>query len=192
MTRSHALLRTALLASAGLLSAGAYATDWPQWGFDPAHSANNTAESAVSAANVAQLEQKYAVTLTARVNAAPVFAQAISTANGTRDLLFVTAQNGRITALDAADGSEVWTMTTPGGHSPIESSPAIDPDRQFIYSYGADGKVHKYAIGDGTEITSGGWPQTITLKPGVEKGAAALATAVSGGVARLYAVTNGY
>jgi len=192
MTRSHALLRTALLASSGLLAADALATDWPQWGFEPAHGANNTAETAVSAANVAQLELKYAVGLANRVNAAPVFVQGVVTANGTKDLLFITAQSGRITAVDSADGSVVWTMTTPGGHSPIESSPAVDPDRQYVYSYGADGKVHKYAIGNGSEITSGGWPQTITLKPGVEKGAAALATAVSGGVARLYAVTNGY
>jgi len=191
MSRSHALLRTALLTGSAL-GADAFATDWPQWGFDPAHSANNTAETGVSAANVTQLEQKYAVALTGRVNAAPVFAQGITTASGVKDLLFVTAQSGRTTALDAADGSVVWTKTTTGGHTPIESSPAIDPDRQFVYSYGADGKAHKWAIADGTEVTSGGWPQTITLKPSVEKGASALATAVSGGIARLYVVTNGY
>ena len=191
MSRSHALLRTALLTGSAL-GADAFATDWPQWGFDPAHSANNTAETGVSAANVTQLEQKYAVALTGRVNAAPVFAQGITTAAGVKDLLFVTAQSGRTTALDAADGSVVWTKTTTGGHTPIESSPAIDPDRQFVYSYGADGKAHKWAIADGTEVTSGGWPQTITLKPSVEKGASALATAVSAGIARLYVVTNGY
>jgi hypothetical protein len=182
----------ALFAGGSLVAVDALATDWPQWGFDPSHSANNTAETAVSAANVAQLEQKYAVALTDGINAAPVFAEAITTSAGMKDLLFTTAQSGRITALDAADGSVVWTKTTAGGNTPIESSPAIDPDRQYVYSYGADGKVHKYAIGTGNEVTSSGWPQTITLKPGVEKGASALATAVSGGVARLYAVTNGY
>ena len=107
MTRSHALLRTALLASGGLLAADAFATDWPQWGFEPAHGANNTAETAVSAANVAQLELKYAVGLANRVNAAPVFVQGVVTANGTKDLLFITAQSGRITAVDSADGSVV-------------------------------------------------------------------------------------
>jgi hypothetical protein len=188
----RSLLHTGLLAGGSLIAVDAFATDWPQWGFDPAHSANNTAETTVDASNVDQLEQKYAVTLTGRVNAAPVFAEGIPTASGTKDLLFVTAQSGRITAIDADDGSVVWSKTTTGGHTPIESSPAVDPDRQFVYSYGADGKAHKYAIGDGNEITSAGWPQTITSKPGVEKGASALATAVSGGIARLYAVTNGY
>jgi hypothetical protein len=177
---------------AGVFAADAFATDWPQWGYEPAHSANNAAETTVSAANVAQLEQKYSVTLAARTNAAPVFADGITTAAGVKDLLFITSQSGRISAIDSADGSVAWTMTTTGGHTPIESSPAIDPDRQYVYGYGADGKVHKYAIGNGAETTSGGWPQTITLKPGVEKGASALATAVSGGVARLYVVTNGY
>lgn len=186
-----ALHRTALFA-AFLLPSVAFATDWPQWGFEPSHSANNTSETAVNAANVNQLEQKYAVTLTGRVNAAPVFAQGITTGSGVKDLLFVTTQSGRTTALDAANGSVVWSMTTTGGHTPIESSPAIDPDRQFVYSYGADGAAHKWAIATGIEVTTGGWPQVVTLKPSVEKGASALATAVSGGSARLYVVTNGY
>src|SRR4029077_15188449 len=58
--------------------------------------------------------------------------------------------------------------------------------------YGIDGKAHKYQVGDGTEITTGGWPQTITLKNNVEKGASGLTIATSGGVNWLYVVTDGY
>lgn len=192
MNRMRSLLHTSLIAGASMFAVDAFATDWLQWGFEPSHSANNDVEAAVTAANVSQLEQKYAVALTGRVNSAPVFAQGIVTASGTKDLLFVTAQSGRTTALNAADGSVVWSKTTTGGHTPIESSPAIDPDRQYVYSYGADGKAHKYAIGDGAEVTSGGWPQIVTLKPSVEKGASALAIATSAGTTRLYVVTNGY
>lgn len=192
MIRMRSLLHTSLIAGASMLAADALATDWLQWGFEPSHSANNTAESTVDTGNVNLLEQKYAVALTGRVNSAPVFAQGIVTASGTKDLLFVTAQSGRTTAVNTVDGSVVWSKTTTGGHTPIESSPAIDPDRQYVYSYGADGKAHKYAIGDGTEVTSGGWPQVVTLKPSVEKGASALAIATSNGIARLYVVTNGY
>jgi hypothetical protein len=186
------LVRAGLLATGSLLASEAFASDWLQWGFDPAHSANNSAETAVTAANVAQLESKYGVVLTGRVNAAPVFAEGITTASGTKDLLFITAQSGRTTAIDIADGSVVWSMTTPGGHTPIESSPAVDPQRTFVYSYGADGKAHKYAIGTGVETTTDGWPQLITSKPTVEKGASALAIATSAGITRLYVVTNGY
>ena len=32
------------------------------------------------------------------------------------------------------------------------------------YTAALDGNVHKYQVGDGTEILTGGWPQTATLK----------------------------
>jgi hypothetical protein len=60
------------------------------------------------------------------------------------------------------------------------SSPAIDPRRQFVYSYGLDGKVHKYAVGSGNEVLTGGWPETTTLKGFDEKGSAALSIATAG------------
>ncbi|MDR3387221.1 MAG: hypothetical protein P4L92_09230 [Rudaea sp.] len=71
-------------------------------------------------------------------------------------------------------------------------APAIDPGLQYVYAYGLDGNVHKYPVDGGTEITTGGWPELSTLKPDVEKGAAGLSIATSGGVNYLYSVTNGY
>ena len=103
----------------------------------------------------------------------------------------MTAQNGRTTAYDAFDGSVVWSVTT-SGTSPTESSPAIDPNREFVYAYGIDGKAHKYNIGNGSEVSAGGWPQIATLKPTVEKGASALAFAVTQGTTYLYVVNDGY
>ncbi|MEO5559304.1 MAG: PQQ-binding-like beta-propeller repeat protein [Dokdonella sp.] len=188
----RSLLHVGLIAGASMFAADAFAADWLQWGFEPSHSANNDVEAAVTTANVSQLVQKYSVTMTDRSNSAPVFAQGITVGANTLDLVFFTAQSGRTTAFDAATGSVVWSKTTSGGPSPVEASPAIDPNRQFVYGYGVDGKVHKYAIADGTETTTGGWPQIATVKPSVEKGASALAFATSGGIARLYVVNNGY
>lgn len=191
-------MRTTILFPAGVLAAcclcsAAAAADWLQWGYDPSHSSNNPDEATIGAANVAQLARRYQITMSAGTNAAPVLARAIETPSGTRDLLFVTAQNGRLTAYDAFDGSVVWSAGTTTT-SPIitDGSPAIDPNRQFVYAYGTDGKVHKYRIGDGGEILDGGWPQIATLKPNVEKGASALAFATSGGTTYLYAVNSGY
>jgi PQQ-like domain/Divergent InlB B-repeat domain len=167
------------------------AADWLQWGYDAAHTSNNPDETIVDASNVSQLTRRYQITMSSNANVAPVFASAIETPTGTKDLLFVTAQIGRLTAYDAFDGSVVWSADT-SGTSPTESAPAIDPNRQFVYSYGTDGKVHKYQIGDGVEITSGGWPQVATLKPNVEKGASAISFAVTGGTTYLYAVNDGY
>ncbi len=56
-------------------------------------------------------------------------------------------------AIDAANGSEVWHADT-DGQQPTTASPAIDPNRQYVYSYGVDGNAHKYRVGDGTEITA--------------------------------------
>jgi outer membrane protein assembly factor BamB len=172
-------------------AADAFAADWLQWGYDPAHSGNNPDEATLDASNVAQLTRRYQITMSSTANAAPVFASAIETPSGTKDLLFVTARSGRLTAFDAMTGDVVWSADT-SGTSPTESSPAIDPNRQFVYGYGIDGKAHKYRIGDGTEITSDGWPQIATLKPNVEKGASAISWGISNGTTYLYVANNGY
>jgi outer membrane protein assembly factor BamB len=189
--RVKVLLRALGLVAFPCLASPVFAADWLQWGYDQTHSGNNPDEATVTAANVAQLERKYQITMSATANVAPVFASAIATDLGTKDLVFVTAQNGRLTAFDADDGSVVWSKDTTGT-APTESSPAIDPNRQFVYSYGIDGKVHKYAIGNGTEVTTDGWPQVATLKPNVEKGASGIAFGISGGTTYLYVVNNGY
>ena len=189
--RVKVLLRALGLAAFPCLMSPAIAADWLQFGYDAAHSSNNPDETTITRANVALLERRYQITMTANANSAPAFATAIETPLGTKDLVFVTAQNGRLTAFDAADGEIVWFANT-SGQSPTESSPAIDPNRSFVYSYGVDGKVHKYQIGDGTEITSDGWPQIATLKPSVEKGASAISFGTSGGTTYLYMVNDGY
>ncbi|MCA1663670.1 MAG: hypothetical protein LC659_05280, partial [Myxococcales bacterium] len=73
------------------------------------------------------------------------------------------------------------------------SAPAIDPARAFVYSYGLDGYVHKHAVGDGSEVTGGGWPALATSKPFEEKSSPALgwATAASGATF-LYVSNGGY
>ncbi len=179
------------LACLSLPCLDAHAADWLQWGYDAAHSGNNPDEATITRSNVSQLARRYDVTMSDTTNAAPVLARAVVTPSGTKDLIIVTAQSGRTTAYDALDGSLVWTNTTTG-KAPTESSPAIDPSREFVYAYGIDGKVHKYQIGDGVEITTGGWPQIATLKYSVEKGASALAFAVTSGTTYLYAVNDGY
>ncbi len=187
-----------ILLSVGVASM-AHATDWLQFGYDQAHSGNNTAENGypVNGVNTAQ----WSVTVHAfgsatpiSSNSTPVYLSGVATASGTRDLLFLVTQNGTLVAFAANDGSVVWSQhPTSTGGSPTTGSAAIDPNRQFVYAYALDGYVHKYQVGDGVEITSGGWPELATLKPSVEKGAAAIAISTPpGGVNYLYHATNGY
>ena len=178
----------------------AYATDWLQFGYDQAHSGSNTTEFSVPvpAQTTPEWSQSiHAVGSTTALpsDAAPVYLSAVATASGTKDVLYVDTTNGTIVALDAATGAVIWSKqpSTAQTNEGMSGSPAIDPSRQFVYAYALDGKVHKYKVGDGTEITGSGWPETSTVKPSVEKGASALAFSTpAGGTNYLYHVTNGY
>jgi hypothetical protein len=133
------------------------------------------------------------VALPAIADGAPAFLAAVQTPGGVKDLLFLTTKDGRILARDAATGATVWSKQPATGPRYTTSSPAIDPNRLYVYSYGLEGKVHKYQVGDGTEITTGGWPEVTTLKPDVEKGSSALTVVTTtGGVSYLYVANGGY
>jgi outer membrane protein assembly factor BamB len=183
--------RLLLIAAALTGASAADAADWMQFGYDAAHTGFNAAETRLGAANVAALTLRYNTDMPATIDSAPVYLSNVATASGTKNLLFALAKNGRLMAIDAATGSEIWHATT-SGTQPTTASPAIDPGRLYVYSYGLDGKAHKYAVGDGAEITSGGWPATITLKTNVEKGASGFTIAHSHGNDWLYVVTDGY
>lgn len=165
--------------------------DWLQINCDASHSGSNMLENRISVSSVGQLQMLFQVSLPGIADGAPVYLSDVSTASGLRDLIFVTTRAGHIAALDAHSGVMLWSKQYgPNGclinHNQIRnelcyttSSPAIDPNRKFVYSYGLDGYVHKYSVGDGTEILTGGWPELTTLKGYDEKGSSALSIATT-------------
>jgi len=166
---------------------------WMQFGFDARHSGVNDRETAIHRGNVASLHLLYQVTLPSIADGAAVFLPAVQTARGVKDLLFLTTKDGRLLALDAATGATLWSAHPAAGPGFTTSSPAIDPDLGHVYSYGLDGKVHKYAAANGSEVTTGGWPAVATVKPDVEKGSSALAVATTAsGASYLYVASSGY
>ena len=189
--RSHLPPLLPAAVSAALACSAASAADWMQFGYDAAHTGVNPSETLVSPSNVASLVTKYSVNMATYVDSAPVYLSNVSTSGGNKNLLFALGNNGRFMAIDAATGTEIWHKTQ-SGTQPTTASPAIDPGRQYVYSYGIDGKAHKYQVGDGTEITTGGWPELITSKIDVEKGASGLTIVNAGGTNWLYVVTDGY
>ena len=154
-----------------------------QFDYDAQHSGDDTLETAISVTNVASLRKVFQVSFPNTVDGAPMYLSAVSTPTGAQDLLFVNTKAGQIIALNAHTGAQVWTHQYPAGACvfgtpPVRcytpSSPAVDPNRQYVYAYGLDAKVHKYQVGDGTEITGNGWPEPTSAKmvngtPMVEK-----------------------
>ena len=178
---------------AAVASQPARAADWPEFGGDGRHNLNNQQETTIHSGNVSTLHVLYHVTLAGVEDGPPVFLSGVTTSSGTKDLLFFTTTDGRILALDAATGTTMWSHQPATGPRFTTSSPAIDPNRLYVYSYGLEGKVHKYQVGDGTEITTGGWPEVTTLKPDVEKCSPPLAVAVTNsGAQYLYVANGGY
>ncbi|MBS0567594.1 MAG: hypothetical protein JSS59_09345 [Proteobacteria bacterium] len=177
------------------------AYDWPQFNGNPQHGGNNTDESVLGAANVASLALQYQATLPAVGDGTPVFLDGVTTASGVRDLLFLITKAGDILALDVHAGTTVWSQHYPNtlpaascssSECITASSPALDPNRQFVYVYGLDGNLHKLLVGSGTEVATGGWPQIATLKPGTEKQSGALAIATVGATSYLYSAMSAH
>jgi outer membrane protein assembly factor BamB len=161
--------------------------DWTQFAFDAQKSANNTLESTVNLGNVSKLKPLFKTALPDAPDSAPVLLTDVTTPQGVKDLVYAQGEHGRLMAFDAHTGTAVWsTNFGPGGIS--NSGPAIDPNRQFIYLNANDGKVHKVKVGDGAEVTGGGWPQM--AGPGKSSSALTIATAKNGHT-YLYASNQG-
>ena len=181
------------------------AYDWLQFNGDASHSGSNTLEKTLSPANVTLMHLLFQVALPDVADGAPATLSNVTTASGIRNLIIVTTRTGGVAALDATTGGTVWSHSSQAPACLINnnsgrneacyttSSPAIDPDRQFVYSYGLDGFVHKYAVGNGTEVLTGGWPELASRKVYDEKGSSALSLATAkNGTSYLYVTNGGY
>ncbi len=147
--------------------------DWRQFGFDSQHSGNDTLETMISASNVVSLTKRFKVTLPGVADGSPAYLSQVTTPGGVQDLLFLSTTAGHIMAVNAHNGALVWMHQYPAGsctfgNPPVPcfstSAPAVDPNRQYVYAYGLDGYIHKYQVGDGTEIIGNGWPEPTTAK----------------------------
>lgn len=168
-------------------------SDWLEFNRDPQHTGQNESEWRISRDNVYSLKTLFRAPMLDVADGPPVYLSQVETAAGTRDLLFATTSAGFVVAHDGCTGTRVWYAPAIAGPRWTTSLPTVDSDRQFVYSYQLDGSVHKFRVGDGSEITGGGWPQPTTLKPDVEKGSSDLSIVLARDGRRfLYATHAGY
>jgi outer membrane protein assembly factor BamB len=168
----------AVVASA-TLAASAAAGDWLQFGFDSARSNAPVGSTGITAANVGSLVRQQ-VKLDGVADSSAAYLHDVKVNGATHDTFFVTTSYGRTYAIDADSGAILWQFVPPGigsfEHSAqiTESSPLVDPDRTSIYTASPDGKIHRLAVSDGSETTTGNWPAAVTLDAKHEKIASAL------------------
>ncbi|HET7036423.1 MAG TPA: PQQ-binding-like beta-propeller repeat protein [Thermomicrobiaceae bacterium] len=162
--------------------------DWLRFGYDPARSGVNPAETTLTPGNVAGLHQLWRAHLPEVADSSPAFLHALPFPDGsTHDVLYVETRDGRLVALDAAEGTILW-QRQPKGPKITNSSPVADAARRVVYAYGLDGALHQYQAATGQEISGNGWPVPITKLTGTEKESSAPNAAFG----LLYVTTSGY
>ena len=72
--------------------------------------------------------------------------------------------NPNVVAFDETSGMPVWTAHVTTGGDGIRGTPVIDPAsrRVFVVTGNNPHLVHALSVDDGTEVTTGGWPVTLS------------------------------
>ena len=175
--------------SSGAATSPAESADWLQFGNDPQSSGAGPADTGITAASAARLRLRE-VHIDGIADSAAIALGGV-TVHGTRhDVIVVTTSYGKTIAVDAGTGRRLWEFrpsgvnATPGNPQVTTASPAVDPDRRFVYSASPNGVIHKLSLATGHEV----WSRRITFDPRHEKIASSLKVAGSW----LVAVTGGY
>lgn len=161
--------------------------DWVRFGFSPDRNGVNPHEKLIDRKSVGRLRRIWRAKLPDVADSSPVLLHGVRASGKERDVLYATLENGSLVALDAASGRRLWLRRT-SGPKITTSSPVADPARSLVFSYGLDGRIHRYRAASGKEIEGNGWPAPVTRMPETEKGSSALNVA-DGWV---YATTSGY
>ncbi len=163
--------------------------DWPQFGLNAASSSAPTGATGITANNLPDLMLQQ-VKLDGTVDASAIYLQGVTVKASRHDVFFVTTTYGKTIAVDAAQARVLWEYTPAkyaswaGTYQITNSTPAADPDRQFIYAAAPDGAIRKLAVSDGHVV----WKTSITLLPQREK----IASPLRYFQGRIIAVTGGY
>lgn len=152
----------------------AAAGDWTRFGYDAARRNAAPSTGGITAANLDRLQRRQ-VRLDGTVDSSPIYLRGAKVRGARHDVFIVTTTYGKTLALDARSGRILWRYVPPdyarlaGSFQITTATPVADPGRAYVYTASPDGRVHKLTVENGREVTSGGWPVTVTLNPRYEK-----------------------
>ena len=183
------MIRLAVVVAAVLCPGAASAQDWPRFGWDVGRSNAPRVAMGITAANVALLRRQQ-VNLDGTVDASAIYLHHVVVHGAAHDVAFVTTTYGKTIAIDADRGTVLWEYTPTsyaklaGSYQVTTTTPAADPDREFIYAASPDGAIQKLAVSDGRVV----WRTAVTRLPRREK----LAAPLNVFRGRVIATTGGY
>jgi outer membrane protein assembly factor BamB len=141
------------------------AADWPTFGHDPQRSGWATEETTLTPQNVSGLQLLWKTqvknepkSLTALT--APVIADAVSTAQGVKQVIYVAGSADHMYALDSATGNILWSHDFEVHSLPkdegmwlcpnnLNDTPVIDRRTSNIYVIASDGRLWGLDLGSG-------------------------------------------
>jgi hypothetical protein len=137
------------------------ATDWLTVDHDSARTGNALDETTLTPSNVSGLQLTWSEKLDGNITAQPLFVHSILIADQTRDVLIIGTGGNSIYALDASNGTVLWsrnfgaptpnTWGLPDGFG-IEAPPFIDRIAGRIYTVSTDGSFRTISLFDGTDV----------------------------------------
>lgn len=174
------VIAAVVVCSIFVLELNAEKIPWISFNGDGARSGINSKETEISFNSVSKLALIWNHQLSDKddpIDSAPVFWPSVILGNGEiADMLFFNSRKGTLYAVNANTGVVVWqntvTVVCPTDDCITKSTPALDPNGQFLYSWRVDGTVRKYKVATGEEVTGNGFPVFMTYIPVYEQGSA--------------------
>ena len=172
----------------------ALASDFLTEGVDNARTGWVRDEKVFTAANVAQTKLLWKVKLESTPRAmhnlfAPLVAERVTTAQGTRELAVVAGVSDDLFGIDVASGKQIWhrrfdsTLANPGGtndtlcpggQTAVPTMAQTSPGKYTIYAVSWDGRLRQVNLADGQDVAppekfipGGGKPYALNLHDGV-------------------------
>jgi outer membrane protein assembly factor BamB len=183
-----------VLALSGAAGVRALASDFLTEGVDNARTGWVRDEKVFTTANAAQTKLLWKVKLESTPRAmhnlfAPLVAEGVTTAQGTRELAVVAGVSDDLFGIDVATGKQIWhrrfdstlanpggTTDTlcPGGQTAVPTMAQTSPGTYTIYAVSWDGRLRQVNLADGQDVAppekfipGGGKPYALNLHDGV-------------------------